>query len=90
MDFEKEAAASAPCNCKRFGYREHWAGCAANYWPLIERLARRAYASAMEEAAVIAENPYSDEVCVIGEQSPLRVGAFIAVALRRKATEIAP
>ncbi len=39
-------------------------------------------AAMKEKAAWLAENPYSDEVCTIGEESPLNCGAKIAAAIR--------
>ena len=35
-----------------------------------------------ERCAKLAENPYGDEVALIGEQSPLKCGAAIAAAIR--------
>ena len=43
--------------------------------------------SAREEAARIAENPYSDAVQVVGPEEPFAVGRKIAAAIRALAPE---
>jgi hypothetical protein len=41
----------------------------------------------LEEAAQLAEKPYSDEVAALGRDQPLAVGEKIAKALRARAKE---